>query len=297
MKRIPITVVIPVKNEEQNLPNCLQLLSQFDQVMVIDSGSTDRTVEIAGNHGAEVHQFEWNGRFPKKRNWVLRNLSFRNDWIFFLDADEYINEGFIEEVQQKINNPEFTGYWIRFNKYFMGKELKYGDVFEKLALFRIGAGEYEEIKEDSWCHLDMEVHEHPILKGKCGKINTKVDHNDYKGLEAYIHRHNAYSTWEARRFLSLEPNGFTGLNPRQTMKYRLMKWGILPTAFFFGSYFLKRGFLDGSAGFYFAMYKFQYFLQIQTKIKELRKQEKKTSSRWSWMYSLTPNTAPVEGRD
>lgn len=59
----------------------------------------------------------------------------------------------------------------------------------------------------------MEVHEHPVIEGNCGKINTKVDHNDYKGLEAYIQRHNAYSTWEARRFLSLEPNNFQGSTP------------------------------------------------------------------------------------
>lgn len=270
MEKIPITVIIPVKNEEQNLPHCLQLLSGFDQILVIDSGSTDRTVAIAKSNGAEVHQFEWNGHFPKKRNWVMRNLSFRNDWIFFLDADEYINQSFIEEVQQKIKNPEIIGYWIRFNKYFMGKELKYGDIFEKLALFRVGAGEYEQIKEDFWSHLDMEVHEHPIIEGKCGKIKTKVDHQDYKGLEAYIDRHNAYSTWEARRFLSLDQDGFESLNSRQAMKYRLMRWGILPIAFFLGSYILKMGFMDGSAGFYFANYKFQYFLQIQTKIKELK---------------------------
>lgn len=147
MQKIPITVIIPVKNEEQNLPHCLQLLSGFDQVLVIDSGSTDRTVEIARNNGAEVYQFEWNGRFPKKRNWVLRNFTFRNDWVLFLDADEYINQRFIEEVQEKITHPGISGYWVPFNKYFMGKELKYGDVFEKLALFKVGAGEYEEIQK------------------------------------------------------------------------------------------------------------------------------------------------------
>ena len=270
MEKIPITVILPVKNEEQNLPHCLGLLSCFDQILVIDSGSTDRTAEIAKSNGAEVYQFEWNGYFPKKRNWVMRNLSFRNDWIFFLDADEYINQSFIEEVQQKIKNPEISGYWIRFNKYFMGKELKYGDIFEKMALFRVGAGEYEEIKEDFWSHLDMEVHEHPIIEGKCGKIKTKVDHQDYKGLEAYIDRHNAYSTWEARRFLSLNQKDFERLNSRQSLKYRLMKWGILPYTFFLGSYILKMGFMDGWAGYYFASYKFQYFLQIQTKIKELK---------------------------
>lgn len=81
------------------------------------------------------------------------------------------------------------------------------------------------------------------------------------------------------------------------MKYRLMEWGILPISFFFGSYVLKRGFLDGLAGFYFAMYKFQYFFQIQTKIKEFKIREKKVYNRWSWIYKFTPYSSPVEGGD
>lgn len=271
MTKIPVTVLIPVKNEEKNLPHCLKLLSNFDQVMIIDSGSTDGTIDIALENNAEVYQFKWNGKFPKKRNWALRNLPIKNIWVLFLDADEYITNEFIKELQQKIKDPRINGYWIRFNKYFMNKKLRYGDIFEKLALFRKGTAEYEEILEDSWSHLDMEVHEHPIIVGKTGKINARVEHLDYKGLEAYISRHNAYSTWEAKRFLNLKRNGFDKLNSRQTLKYKLMNLGILPGTFFIGSYFLKLGFLDGIEGFYFARYKAHYFLEIQTKIKEFKK--------------------------
>lgn len=288
MLKIPITVIIPVKNEESNLPHCLKLLSDFEEILVIDSGSTDRTAEIARNFGAEVHQFKWNGQFPKKRNWALRNLTFRNEWILFLDADEFLTPEFITELRIKIEDPNFSGYKIKFNKYFMGKRLNYGDVFEKVALVKEGAGEYEEIKEDAWSHLDMEIHEHLIVEGKCGVINSKIDHNDFKNLEAYINRHNAYSTWEANRFLGLNPQSLENLNSRQKMKYKFMKWGFLPYIFFIGSYILKLGFLDGSAGFYFAMYKMHYFLQIQTKIIEKGNYEKNTSHRRSWIYRFTP---------
>lgn len=291
MHKIPVTVIMPVKNEESNLPHCLKILSDFEQVMVIDSGSTDRTVEIAQDFGAEIHQFKWNGHFPKKRNWALRNLSFRNEWILFLDADEFLTPDFIAELRKKIEDPAYVGYIIKFNKYFMGKKLTYGDVFEKVALVKVGAGEYEEIKEDAWSHLDMEIHEHLIVKGKCGVINSKIDHNDFKNLEAYINRHNSYSTWEANRFLNLKSETFQNLNHRQKLKYQFMKWGFLPYVFFFGSYILKWGFLDGAAGFYFAMYKMHYFLQIQTKIMEQDNYAKNTSQRRSWNYKFTPFSA------
>ena len=271
MAKIPVTVVVPVKNEELNIIHCLKLISGFDQIMVIDSNSTDNTAKIAEQHGAEVHQFTWDGQFPKKRNWVLRNLPIRNEWVLFLDADEYITDAFVAEIEQAIKNPDYNGYWITFINYFMGRQLKHGDPFKKLPLFRVGKGEYEKIKEDSWSHLDMEVHEHPIIEGNVGQFKAPIIHNDYKGLEHYIAKHNAYSTWEAKRFVALEKEGFGNLTKRQKFKYSLMQSGFLPIIYFIGAYFLKLGFLDGKQGYFFAKYKSYYFLQIQTKINELKK--------------------------
>jgi len=146
--------------------------------------------------------------------------------------------------------------------------MKYGDKMKKLALFKKNKGEYEEIKEDSWSHLDMEVHEHPIIKGSVGKLTNPIMHKDYNGLEHYINKHNAYSTWEANRFLQIESN--SNLNKRQKLKYQFIKLGILPFVYFVGSYILKFGFLDGKEGYYLSKYKSNYFFQIQTKIKELK---------------------------
>jgi len=270
MNKIKLTVILPVRNEEKNLPFCFSAIGHsVDQIIVIDSNSIDKTVEIAKNHGAEVFQFDWNGQFPKKRNWALQNVEIRNEWILFLDADEYINESFISEISQKIKDPQINGYVLTYTNYFMGKQLKHGDSFKKLALFRKGTGEYECIKEDSWSHLDMEVHEHLTVSGKVGTIKTAIKHNDFKGLEQYINRHNAYSSWEAKRFLALKKLGFDKLNKRQKIKYTAMQLGVLPIVYFLGSYIFKLGFLDGKTGYYFAKYKAHYFLQIQTKIKEL----------------------------
>ncbi len=269
-QKIPVTVVVPVKNEEKNLPECLKLLGDFSQVMVIDSGSTDRTPEITKEFGYEYHLFEWNGMFPKKRNWVLRNLDIKNEWVFFLDADEFITNDFIQELKHKINDSSVEGFWLNYSNIFMGKQLKHGYPLKKLALFRKGAGEYERIEEDHWSHLDMEVHEHPQLKGKVSQIKTPITHNDYKGLEHYIAKHNAYSSWEANRFLSMEKNTEAKFTRVQKIKYALMKSGMLPFFYFLGAYVLLLGFLDGKAGYYLARYKANYFFQIQTKIRELR---------------------------
>ena len=92
MEKLPITVIIPVRNEEKNLPNMLPLLAEFDEVIVVDSHSTDSTPEIVKSFGYHLVEFDWNGHFPKKRNWTLRHVPIRNEWVFFVDADEYRSE-------------------------------------------------------------------------------------------------------------------------------------------------------------------------------------------------------------
>src|SRR5690348_13499361 len=96
---LDVTVVVPVRNEEKNLPECLRRLTAFKHVVVVDSNSQDQTRSIAEQHGALVLNFAWDGRFPKKRNWTLRNHRFETSWVLFLDADEYIDEAFVDELR------------------------------------------------------------------------------------------------------------------------------------------------------------------------------------------------------
>lgn len=271
--KIPVSVVVPVRNEEANLSRCLSLLHDFDEVIVVDSGSTDRTCEIAQNYDASVVQFKWNGQFPKKRNWILLNHPLRNEWVLFLDADEFVTPAFCNEVRRAIQAGRYDGYWLNYTNHFLGRPLRHGDPQRKLALFKFSAGLYERIEEDSWSGLDMEVHEHPIINGDIGEINARIDHRDDRGVTKFIQRHKDYALWEARRTIQLHcagSNAWEQLTPRQRNKYRnIDKWWFA-WAYFVLSYVAKRGFLDGGAGFAYAAYKLWYFATIRLLIKEQR---------------------------
>jgi glycosyltransferase involved in cell wall biosynthesis len=270
-RSLPISVVIPVRNEEANLGRCLDALgSEFAEVLVVDSHSIDTTREIAANHGVRVVPFAWNGTFPKKRNWVLRNVPLACDWVLFLDADEEITPQFVAELGQVIPNTACVGFWLSYRNAFMDRWLRFGDRFSKLALFRRDAGEYERIDDQGWSDLDMEVHEHPVLAGPVGRIRSPILHRDFKGLEAYRRRHEAYALWEAHRSLALRRDGWSRLTGRQRLKYRLVNTPLLGPAYFVASYVLKLGFLDGRAGFWFAWHKMCYFLLIRARIADLR---------------------------
>lgn len=270
---IPATVAIPVRNEEANIARCLGRLGRFRKVIVIDSGSTDRTVEIAKAHGAEVVEFAWDGRFPKKRNWLLMNHRFETDWVLFLDADELLDDAFCNEVARAVASDSHSGYWLNYTNWFLGRRLRHGLPQRKLALFRVGAGLYERIEEDNWSRLDMEIHEHPVLEGTIGEIAARIDHNDDRGLSRFIERHKDYALWEAKRMRLLEesgPEAWTKLTDRQRFKYRYLARWWYPWFYFLYTYIAKRGFLDGGAGFAYAYYKLWYFFSIRLLIREGR---------------------------
>jgi glycosyltransferase involved in cell wall biosynthesis len=271
---IPVTVVIPVKNEELNLGRCLGALSRFTEVMVVDSGSTDRTQEIARRAGASLVDFKWNGRYPKKRNWVLLNEKLANNWVLFLDADEEVDGRFCDEVAAAIASGRHNGYWLNYTNYFLGRRLRHGVPQRKLALFRVGAGLYERIEEESWSDLDMEIHEHPVVKGSVGEIRAPIEHNDFHGLDKFLDRHRDYARWEARRFLLLSRRSATdspALTSRQRIKYRHLTGWWYPWCYFLYAYIMRLGFLDGAGGFQYAFYKAWYFLTIHLMIRELAK--------------------------
>lgn len=275
MNPLPVTVVIPVLNEEKNLPSCLAALGDdFTEVVVVDSGSTDRTCEIAIDGGATVLQFNWNGQFPKKRNWTLLHHNFQTPWVFFLDADERVTPEFIEELRGTLQNTPHVGFWISFTNWFMGCPLRHGDAFHKLALFRVGAGAYERFPENGWSTFDMEVHEHPILEGSVGELRARLDHHDDMTSQRYREKHIEYANWEVQRFLWLQHAGdeaWDQLTDRQRFKYRnLDKWWLAPV-YFLVSYVLKRGFLDRAAGFHLARLKGHYFNDIRLKIRKEKK--------------------------
>ena len=267
---LPVTVAIPVKNEEANIAQCLDRLDRFAEVVVIDSGSTDRTADIAKEFGARVVDFCWDGRYPKKRNWFLINEPPTQPWVLFLDADEFVDEAFCEALAGAVAVDSINGYWLCYTNYFLGEPLRHGLAQRKLALFRVGTALYEKIDEDCWSQLDMEIHEHPVVEGEIGEILAPIDHQNYKGLGNFIEKHRDYALWEARRYVTLQRDSaaWEHFTPRQRFKYRhLAKWWY-PWFYFAFTYLAKFGFLDGGAGFHYAAYKAWYFQTIRLLIKE-----------------------------
>lgn len=269
---LDVTIAIPVKNEERNLLGCISAIGVdfVKSVVLIDSGSTDNTKNIASQLGIPVIDFVWNGKFPKKRNWFLQNYPIKTKWVLFLDADEYLTPEFKEEMRNKLIETEKVGFWLNYSIYFLGKQLKGGYPLKKLALFKVGAGEYEKIEEDNWSSLDMEVHEHPILNGEVGDIKSKIDHQDFRGVSHYVIKHNDYAAWEARRFVkALEDHKLQNtLTWKQKLKYRLIQSPLAGPIYFCGSFFLLGGFRDGARGLAFSILKMSYFTQVYCKIRE-----------------------------
>ena len=272
---LDLTIAIPVKNEERNLPGCLDAIGTdlAKRIVIIDSGSTDRTRSIAEERGIEVIDFTWNGQFPKKRNWYLRNHTPSTKWIFFLDADEYLTHEFKKELRENLTSDSaVVGFWLKYSIYFMGHKLKGGYPLKKLALFQVGKGEYECIQEDSWSALDMEVHEHPILDGPTGQMKNKIDHQDFRGVNHYVTKHTDYADWEARRFIKVFNDKDEQLKWtwKQRCKYFLLQTVWIGPVFFLGSFVFLGGFRDGPRGLAFAILKMSYFNQVYCKIRELK---------------------------
>lgn len=276
---LDLTIAIPVKNEEKNLPGCLQAIGKdlAKHIVVIDSSSTDATETITREFGADYINFDWNGEFPKKRNWFLRNHTPSTEWVLFLDADEYLTSSFKKDLKNALTSNEAkVGYWLSYNIYFLGKPLKGGYPLNKLALFRVGAGEYERIDEKKWSKMDMEIHEHPILEGDTGVIKSRIDHRDLRGIDSYMQKHNEYAAWEAARYVEIDrdSNTWKSFTWKQKLKYRLMRTIWIGPVFFMGSFFLMGGFRDGGRGFIFAIMKMSYFSQIYSRIREYQNQAK-----------------------
>lgn len=269
-QQLPVTVAIPVRNEEANLPRCLERLARFAEVVVIDSGSTDRTREIAERFGAQVVDFRWDGRYPKKRNWFLLNHPPRQPWVLFLDADEFVDDRFCDALSEMLRKTDCQGFWLTYRNVFLGQDLRHGLKQRKLALFRTGRALYERIEEEGWSGLDMEIHEHPIVEGSVGEISAPIEHRDFKGLAHFIAKHRDYAQWEARRYQALQatPEAWSHFTERQRFKYRHLAKGWYPWFYFLFTYVAKRGFLDGAAGFHYAFYKLWYFHTIRLLIRE-----------------------------
>lgn len=281
--RLPVTVLLAARNEAVNLPRCLAALGRAGRVVVIDSQSTDGTADIAAAHGAEVVQFDYRGGYPKKRQWALDTLAIDSPWILMLDADEVVPDALWQEFAEVMARPDAAdAYLIRKGFHFLGRRLRHGGFSHSaVLLFRNGRARYERLFEDDATGMDMEVHERVLVEGTIGSLATPLIHEDFKGLEAYIARHNAYSTWEARlrhRFLRSGSYGAESLQPRwlgnsQERRRALKRWIVRlpfePWLWFIYHYLLRLGFLEGRPGLIACQIRASYISQVRAKVFEL----------------------------
>jgi glycosyltransferase involved in cell wall biosynthesis len=277
--KLPVTVIIPVRNEAHNLPRCLRALGDMGEVIVVDSQSTDATVEIARDFGAQVVQFHYPGGWPKKRQWAMDTLALAHDWILLLDADEVLTPELVAEIRRAIQRPEMSGYYIALRIYFLGRVLRHGDArFWKLSLFRRGTGKYEcRLKDQDASMADMEVHEHVTIDGKTARLENPLIHHNVESLSRYIQKHDEYSNWEARVLsqkggeLAIAPSLFgTQAQRRRWLKQKLFAVPGSPVLLFIYRYLFRLGFLDGVPGLIYCGFQAVQMFHTKSKMYELR---------------------------
>jgi glycosyltransferase involved in cell wall biosynthesis len=254
-----VSVLVPVKNEAENLRRCLPALAWADEVFVVDSQSTDETVAVAEAHGATVVQFHFNGTYPKKKNWSLENLLFRNDWVLIVDADEVVVPALAEEIARRTAADEADGFYLNMKYFFLGRRIKHCGYAEawNLRLFKHRLGRYERMPVSPGARTgDNEAHEHVELQGTALRLVHELDHHAYPTIAAWVEKHNRYAAWEAEmyeRFLR-EPVPAT-IGPGKRFKRRLKKLYLRlpmrPLVRFLYAYVFRLGFLDGRPGLVF----------------------------------------------
>jgi glycosyltransferase involved in cell wall biosynthesis len=300
--KLPVTVVIPVLNEEKNLPDCIRSVAWADEVFVVDSGSTDRTGPIAQQMGATLVQFQYKPGGPRKKNWSLDNLPARHQWILLLDADERITPELEAEIRAVFaSGAPCDGYYLNRKHIFLGQWLKHGGNFPSwnMRLLKRHAGRYERLGTEALESAgDVEVHEHILMNGPTGYLQEPMLHLDYKGLHQFIDRHNRYSTWDAKmRQVLLDGGGASAAIParffgspverKRFLKKLWVRLPLKPLARFIYMYFIRLGFLDGRAGFIYCVYKMIQEFHISTKMYEMSMRRPATPA---------PRTPTVESR-
>lgn len=230
--RKTLSIAMIAMNEEANLPRTLESVRWADEIIVVDSGSRDRTIEIAERFGAKTSYHAFGGHGEQKN--VALDLC-TCDWIFLLDADEVLTPGLQAEVQALLEGePRYGAYWIpRLNLYF-GKWIRHGGFYpdHKLRLFRRGAARLSE---------GVGPHSTPLFDGPRGKLRGDMLHYAYPTLEIYLEHMQRYSNEIAQLLYA---------KGRVSKSWPAFVWNCVlnPVATFLYNYFFRLGFLDGREG-------------------------------------------------
>ena len=270
-----LSVLITTYNQEANIGRCLDSVAGWaSDIWVLDSFSTDKTLEIVRRTPAQIRQRAFDD-YASNKNWALDQLPWRHEWILILDADETVPAAFREEVDRLLekNGSGCSGFYVNRRVYFMGRWLRHCGWYPNwnLRLFERKKGRYENRK----------VHEHLLLQGPAGRLKNDLIHDDRRGLEEWIGRHNRFSSLEAQerlsRLRSAKPAGlpaeFWGspVERKRFLKDRVfLHLPAKPAVWFLYLFIFRLGFLDGQAGWTFCILQAVQEFHTGLKIRELQ---------------------------
>ena len=270
-----VTAIILTRNEEKNLGDCLDSLRDFaERCVVVDCFSSDRTVEIAREKGADVlfHEFSY---YAAQFNWAIDNAGIDTDWILRIDADERLTPALIKETQAAIASPEavqgdLNGIVMEADYIFLNRTIKYGlHKKRRVMLFKTGIGRIEDRRRDA----------HSVIShGTTRAMKNRFIHKDFKDLDSYIRRYNWYATREMQDWLDFKNGASQEINAgAEIARNRKNKFGIYYRAprffrawlWFLYNYIFRLGFLDGREGFLYLYFEcYWYRMLVDAKIFE-----------------------------
>jgi glycosyltransferase involved in cell wall biosynthesis len=273
-----VSVLVLTKDEEINIVECLKTLAWSDDIVVLDSFSTDRTCEwslLFPNVRVIQRKFD---NWSRHSNWALEHIQFKNPWVYYSDADERMTDELRDEIRAVAATPsvEHVAFRVRYKNMFMGRWLRHGGIYPVwiIRLFKPEMIRYEE----------REVNAHPIMKGSLGDLREHFIHYSFnKGLLPWFKKHNSYSTMEANEAvkivrgatiadkLRVARKGETPGERRRALKDLSFFIPLRGFARFLHMYFVKLGILDGKAGFHYAAMISMYEYWIELKMREQEK--------------------------
>ena len=281
--RVPLSVLVPVKNEAANLRDCLASVAFAQEIVVVDSASTDDTQAAAEAAGARIVQFVWNGKFPRKKNWALESIRWQHEWVLILDADERVTPELEREISQAMRRTDVDGFYLNRRFWFLGGWINHCGYFPSwnLRLFRHRLGRYERIEiDDNIASGDNEVHEHVLLNGRAEYLPAPMEHYAFPDIATFVEKHNRYSTWEAAasaklhqrtggKTLRATPLG-TPVERKRWLKKLAIRVPCRPSLRFLYHYVGKHGFRDGYRGWVLCRLLAWYERMIVLKEREMK---------------------------
>ncbi len=270
-----VSVLVLTLNEEVNLTKCLSSVSWCDDIVVLDSFSTDKTEAIAESFGVRFVQRKFDN-YAAQRNYGINKIKYKNRWVLMVDADEVVPDNLYDEIKQLSveNNKDITLFRMRRKDFFMGRWIKHSSGYPTWTgrLLKIGR-----------VTVKRSINEEYHTDGKIGFLKEHFHHFSFnKGFNSWIEKHNRYSTMEAETMVLEHTNNIKKSNlfhkdpviRRKTVKALIYSMPFRPPLIFFGLYFFRLGFLDRGPGLIFCILRAFYEFMIDCKVKEIKRRDK-----------------------